>query len=219
MPEIVHRPGSGLPSFPAGEGKGAHYTPLPRETKKGVVQAHAVQTILADRRQLFELWKNVTLAPLWQEYVVSVEPKSETISHWVLGDPEDPNGKRLEFDSEIHSVVPGERIAWRSVTSEVNESGEVRFEEAENGRGTRVTLLESIAPPGGSLGAAAAAVAKRSPQQIVIEDLRHFKQLAEAGEIPRVEGQPHGPRGAVGGFKKRVYGENNPTPAGTSEAA
>jgi hypothetical protein len=63
---------------------------------------------------------------------------------------------------------------------------------------------------------AAAAVAKRSPRQIVIEDLRHFKQLAETGEIPNVDRNPHGPRGFIGSLKERLYGENNPTPAGTT---
>ena len=33
----------------------------------------------------------------------------------------------------------------------------------------------------------------RNPKQAVIENLRHFKALAETGEIPRTQGQPHGP--------------------------
>ena len=70
--------------------------------------------------------------------------------------------------------------------------------------------------PGGRLAIAAAALSKRSPRQIVIEDLRHFKELAEAGEIPTVVNNPHGPRGFSGSVKLRMYGENNPTPPGTS---
>ena len=70
--------------------------------------------------------------------------------------------------------------------------------------------------PGGRLTLAAAALARRTPRQIVIEDLRHFKELAEAGEIPTVVNNPHGPRGFTGSVKLRMYGENNPTPPGTS---
>jgi hypothetical protein len=69
-----------------------------------------------------------------------------------------------------------------------------------------------------ALANAAASTAKRGPKQTVIEDLRHFKELAETGEIPTVKGQPHGPRGLTGGIKEWMYGETNPTPPGTGQA-
>jgi hypothetical protein len=80
-----------------------------------------------------------------------------------------------------------------------------------------VTLQQEFKVPGGSLGNAAAAAAKRSPAQTIKENLRHFKQLAETGEIPSVKGQPHGPRGVVGGIKEWMYGETRPTPPGTGK--
>jgi uncharacterized membrane protein len=238
MPEYVGRVDSGLPTFPAGAGKGTTYSPMKQDMDDGRMRAHAVQTILADPQKLYELWRKVELAPRWQEYVVSVTRTSETVSHWVLGDADDPEGTRLEYDSEIVEDVPGKAIAWRSIDKasarpsdgnsasdggaskeqrgyKVEESGRVTFEPAPGGRGTRVTLQERINIPGGKLGNAAAAVVKRTPRQIVIEDLRHFKQLAEAGEIPTVEHNPHGPRGFSGSLKARLYGENNPTPPGT----
>jgi uncharacterized membrane protein len=219
MPENVSRLDSGLPVFPAGAGKGAIFSPLPQDTEKGRMRAHAVQTINADAQDLYALWRNFELAPRWMEFVVSVEKKSDTLSHWVMGDPEDPDGKRVEWDAEVIADEPGRKIAWKSVDAKVNECGEVTFEPAPGGRGTTVTLRESADVPGGILGQAAAAASKRSPRQVVIEDLRHFKQLAEAGEIPNVEKNPHGPRGIIGSFKKRMYGENNPTPPGMTDFA
>lgn len=216
MAENVRHPDSTLPDLPAAAGRGAIFSPLPQDTQHGRMRAHTVQTIGADAQVLYELWKDVTLAPRWMEYVVSAEPKSGTITHWVLGDPEDPNSRRIEYDTEIIEDVPGEKIAWRSLDSSINEAGEVLFRPASPERGTVVVLQEAADIPGGSLGMAAAAVAKRSPRQIVIEDLRHFKQLAETGEIPNVERNPHGPRGFIGSIKKRLYGENNPTPPGTA---
>ena len=59
---------------------------------------------------------------------------------------------------------------------------------------------------------AAAAAKGREPKQKVREDLRHFKQLAECGEIARVAGQPHGKRGVVGTMKEFLYGETVPQP-------
>ncbi len=216
MPEHVSRLDSTLPEFPAAAGRGAIFSPLAQDTHQGRMRAHTVQTIGLDAQTLYELWKNVTLAPRWMEYVVSAEPKSPKLIHWVMGDPEDSNGRRLEYDTEIVEDIPGEKIAWRSIDSSIKESGEVLFRPAAGDRGTVVVLQESASFPGGSVGMAAAAVAKRSPRQIVIEDLRHFKQLAETGEIPNVDRNPHGPRGFIGSLKEHLYGENNPTPPGTT---
>lgn len=213
MPEVL-RPE--LPVFPAGAGRGAHFAPLAQDVHQGKVRAHTLQTIRADRQTLYRLWRDVTNAPLFQEYVVSVEPKTPTRSTWTFGNPEDSDGKRFTYDTEVYEEVEGEKISWRSVDTEFAEDGTVLFEDAPGERGTRVTLIENIEAPGGRLSIAAAALSKRTPRQIVIEDLRHFKELAESGEIPSVVNNSHGPRGFVGGIKARLYGENNPTPPGTS---
>ena len=202
-----------------GSPQGSAYKPLPQKTEDGYVTAHAVQTIQADPQRLYTLWRDVTSIPLWQEYVVSVTDLGGGKSHWVMGNPEDADGKRIEFDSQIERDDPGKRIGWKSVTPEVEQEGVVMFDILENGRGTKVTLIQKQKVPGGFLGNAAASTAKRGPKQIVIEDLRHFKEMAEAGEIPSVAGQPHGPRGASGGIKEWMLGESNPTPPGSSEQA
>jgi uncharacterized membrane protein len=196
---------------------GEQYVSAAEKTSDGQIVGHAVQTIAGSSQALYEFWHDLSSIPLWQENVVSISPISERVSHWIMGNPEDPDGKRIEFDSEIIEDVPGQLIAWRSITDGVDLSGSVTFQEAPSGRGTRVTLIQNIKIPGGSLGNAVAGLAKRSPRQIVIEDLRHFKQLAETGEIPSVQGQPHGPRGLSGKVKEWMYGETNPTPPGTSQ--
>jgi hypothetical protein len=59
----------------------------------------------------------------------------------------------------------------------------------------------------------------RNPKQGVIEDLRHFKALAETGEIPRLQGQPHGPRTTSGSLKTSIYGEQIAVPPGVRHAS
>jgi hypothetical protein len=66
----------------------------------------------------------------------------------------------------------------------------------------------------GKLASAWETFVGRNPKQAVIENLRHFKALAETGEIPRTEPQPHGDRGITGKVKSAIYGENVPTPSG-----
>ncbi len=195
---------------------GSRYLPPPSKSDDGSIVGHAVQTIRADASTLYAFWRDVKSIPLWQEHVVSVVPVSDRVSHWIVGNPEDAEQKRIEFDSEIVEDNPGLKIAWKSITEGIDQQGVVTFAPAPGERGTRVTLVQTVKLPGGSLANAAAAIAKRSPRQIVIEDLRHFKQMAETGEIPSTKGQPHGPRGMSGEIKEWMYGENNPTPPGTS---
>ena len=196
--------------------RGSHYVAPEAEQGDGEVVQTTNHTIQADPMALYKLWSDVDHIPRWQEHVVSVTDLGGGKSHWVMGDPEDSDGKRIEFDSQITDDEPGKRISWQSITPEVKQGGTVTFQPTASNRGTLVTLTQSMKVPGGSLGNAVASVAKRSPRQTVIEDLRHFKQLAEAGEIPSVKGQPHGPRGMIGSFKEWLYGETNPTPPGTS---
>ena len=216
-PELVDR--AAVHPFPKAAQSGSHYAPLPDKKKDGRVVAHAVQTILVEPQALYELWHDVESIPLWQEHVVSVTKTGEGRSHWVMGDPREEKGKRIEFDSVESENLPGKKIAWHSVTEGVEQSGVVTFEPHYAGRGTTVTLVQEVKVPGGALGALAGAVAERGPEQTVIEDLRHFKELAESGEIPTVEGQSHGPRGVIGNFKRWMYGETNPTPVGTQSEA
>ena len=133
----------------------------------------------------------------------------ERTSHWVM----QVKDKRVEWDSEILNDEPGKRIAWRSIDGDSDNAGEVIFERATADRGTMVTVLQEFKMS--KLASAWETLTGRNPKQAVIENLRHFKALAETGEIPRTQGQPHGPRGLVGESKASAYGEKIATPAGT----
>ena len=211
--------GNTLATFPLARQKGEHYVPIVDKTEDGIVYAHAVQTILVEPQALYELWRDIESAPLWQEHIVSVKVNDEKTSTWTLGNPEDPKGKRIEYTSEIVEDVPGKVLSWKSITEGIYESGKVTFAPHPAGRGTIVTLTEQLKVPGGILGNAVGSIVERGPRQTVIEDLRHFKEMAEAGAIPSVKGQPHGPRGLTGKTKEWMYGETNPTPPGTSDVA
>ena len=160
--------------------------------------------------ELYRLWRDFERAPQWMEQIESVTITGPKSTHWVMmvGD------QRVEWDAEVMADEPGRRIAWRSIPKEgamaVDQAGEVMFTPAPGGRGTYVIVLEEFRMS--KLAGAAATAKGREPKQKVKEDLRHFKQLAEAGEIPRVTNQPHGPRGAIGKAKEFIYGETVPTP-------
>jgi uncharacterized membrane protein len=191
------------------------YLPPP-EDKDGKIWVRTNSLIQADAKTLYELWNDIESAPLWQEQIVQVTKTGQATSHWVMlsgsGDNDASHNKTIEWDSEILADEPGRRIAWRSISAESQNAGEVIFEPAPGGRGTVVTVLQEFRL--GKLASLWETIVGRNPKQAVIENLRHFKALAETGEIPRVQGQPHGPRGTVAEMKKSIYGENIATPPG-----
>jgi len=68
--------------------------------------------------------------------------------------------------------------------------GTVRFRELPNGRGTEVRLRLAYALPGGMTAVALAKFFQTLTAGQLKEDLRHFKQIIEAGETPTIANQP-----------------------------
>ena len=76
--------------------------------------------------------------------------------------------------------------------SAVVSAGSVHFKSVVRRRGTAVRVRMQYNPPAGKLGHAVAWLFGQQPSQTIREDLRRFKQLMEAGEIPTTSGQPRG---------------------------
>ncbi len=188
------------------------YLPPP-EDKDGKTWVRTSALIQAYPDECYGLWRNLTAAPLWQEDIKETRETGPSTSHWVR----DVDGKITEWDEEILCDEPGKRIAWRTTGGESYNAGEVIFERAPGARGTLVTVLQEFGQ--GKLKTARDAVTHRSPKQSVIENLRHFKALIETGEIPRTDGQPHGPRGISGKLKASAYGETVVTPPASQRKA
>jgi uncharacterized membrane protein len=209
MPALNEKPmAEPLPSTaPAGMIVDGRYLPPPQDEGDKLWVRTSV-LIQCDRDELYTLWRNVSGAPAWQEEITRVDLTGERTSHWVM----ESDGKTIEWDSTILADEPGKRIAWQSAGGDSDNAGEVIFDEAPGGRGTMVTVLQEFRM--GKLASAWETFVGRNPKQAVIENLRHFKALAETGEIPRTQGQPHGERGVIGKAKASSYAETVPTPTG-----
>lgn len=192
-----------------------HYAPPPPD-KDGKQWVRASSLVLRSPEELYSLWRDIEKAPRWQEQVAEVRVTGQKTSHWVMTTGDDPD-KTLEWDSEILNDEPAKRITWRSIGGDSDNAGEVVFEASPSERGTIVTVLQEFRM--GKLESAWETLTGRNPKQAIIENLRHFKALAETGEIPRTQGQPHGPRGTIGKAKKSLYGETIATPAGKRRIA
>ena len=185
-----------------------HYVPPPVD-KDGKQWVRTSALVQASADELYTLWRDLEKVPGWQEEITNVTVTGPATSHWTMNH----GGKTVEWDAEILADEPGKRIAWKSTGGDVDEAGEVIFESAPGGRGSMVTVLMQFAI--GKLASALATLTGRNPKQSVIENLRHFKALAETGEIPRSEPGPHGDRGLIGSSKESLYGEKIPIPSGT----
>jgi uncharacterized membrane protein len=188
------------------------YIPPP-EDKDGKTWVRTSALVQADPESLYRMWSDLENVPQWQEQVVQVNRTGDRTSRWTMraGD------KTIEWNSEILNAEPGRRLTWRTVDGDLCQAGEVIFEPSPGNRGTLVTLLQEFEI--GKLKNALATIGSRNPKETAIENLRHFKALAETGEIPRTQGQPHGPRGTIAGAKESMYGEKIPTPPGQARAA
>jgi len=185
----------------------------PPQDGDGKVWVRTTALVGAEPDPLYKLWRDVENAPLWQEQITAVTRTGDTTSHWTMRSGD----KTIEWDSEILADEPGHRITWRSIGGDSENAGEVIFDPAPGNRGTIVIVLQEFRMS--KLTSMWETILGRNPKQSVIENLRHFKALAETGEIPRIEGQPHGPRGMVAGMKRSIYGETVATPPGETQAA
>lgn len=159
-----------------------------RAARKRVI----TQTITIDRTpaELYGFWRQLENLPRVMRYLESVRAIGDNRSHWMA---RGPAGTQIEWDAEISDDRPNELIGWRSLPgSGVENSGRVRFQPALGGRGTIVRVEMQYVPPGGGIGAMAAKLVGRAPEQEIQIDLYRFKQIMETGQVTTTEGQPAG---------------------------
>jgi uncharacterized membrane protein len=132
---------------------------------------------------VYRYWRRLENLPRFMDHLDRVTETSDRHSHWVA---RGPAGLAVEWDAEIINDVENVLIAWRSLPgADVTSAGSVNFDAPRGGRGTQVTVRLQYAPPGGRTGAFVASLFGREPSQTIREDLRRFKHLLEAGEVPR----------------------------------
>jgi uncharacterized membrane protein len=156
---------------------------------RGVAVERSV-TIDRSPEEIYQFWHDFTNLPRFMQHLEAVQVIDSRRSHWVARMSPAPT---VEWDAEITEDRPNELIAWRSLpNADVENSGEVRFEPASGGQGTRVQVALSYNPPAGAIGSTLARLFKLVTAQQIKEDIRRFKHLMETGEIPTIAGQPSG---------------------------
>jgi len=131
----------------------------------------------------YRFWRRLDNLPQFMTHLNRVTTTADGKSHWEAAGP---GGLTVEWDAEITNEVESQVLAWRSLPgSDIVTAGSVNFDAVRGGRSTEVRVHLEYAPPAGKAGALVASLFGREPSQTIREDLRHFKQLLEAGEVPR----------------------------------
>ncbi len=157
---------------------------------QGEVKLKATVTVNKPVSEVYPYWRNLENLPSIMKHLTAVTVKDDKHSHWcVKAGP----GMMLEWDAEIIAEQENRLLAWRSLPgASVSNMGLIQFLEAPGDRGTEVQVNISYDVPAGVLGDILAPFLNKVATQQVKDDLRHFKQMMEAGETVSVKGQPSG---------------------------
>jgi len=148
---------------------------------KGIIRTKRSITVGKSPEECYAFWHNFENLPQFMRHLESVAVTGERRSHWKA---KAPMGKTVEWDAETIEDRPNELISWRSTEdADVYNAGTVRFQKAPGNRGTEVRVELEYKPPLGKLGSKVAMLWREEPGQQVMDDLRHFKQVMETGEI------------------------------------
>jgi uncharacterized membrane protein len=167
-----------------------------RDSHKAAHPIHVERSFTINRptNEVFSYWRNFENLPKFMRHLRSVETTGDRTSRWQV---RAPLGWPIGWDAEITDERENDYILWRSLPGgTVEHRGSIEFRNAPFEGATEIAVSLDYRPPAGKLGSVFSRLFGENPEQQVREDLRRFKQLMEAGEIPTTEGQPSGRRSA-----------------------
>ncbi len=148
--------------------------------KKAIIDINTRLTVKRPKEELYAYWRNLENLPNFMSHIEEVRELSNKKSEWTA---EVPGGLgTIEWEAEIIWEQKNHSIAWRSLPdSEIENSGEVRFQDAGNGKSTIVESRISYRPPAGQAGGLAANLLNPAFKKVVENDLKEFKKVMEKG--------------------------------------
>lgn len=151
---------------------------------KAVINIHSRLKVKRPKAELYSYWRNLDNLPNFMSHIKEVEEIDNKRTHWVA---EIPGGVgTIEWDAEIIWEEKNHLLSWRSLPgSEIENSGEVRFEDAPGGKSTFVETTISYRPPAGEVGGLAAKLLNPGFKKVVENDLEEFKKIMEKGRAKR----------------------------------
>ena len=130
--------------------------------------------------RVYEYWRDLENLSNFMSNVDEVRATGPGMTHWVV---KGPLGAKVEFDAQTTQDEEYRAIGWNSVNGNVQNSGQVRFQELGPER-TRVEVTMNYSgPPGGKLGEVGSRLVA-NPQAMMDQDLLYFKEIIEDRATP-----------------------------------
>ena len=168
---------------------------LPPPIPEGYEHVRSIK-IQRTQEEVYQFFRELENLPRFMIHLKEVREIDARRSHWIASGP---NDKSYEWDAVITDEQPNQSLSWQSEPgADVTNRGRVDFFPATGNRGTVVRVAIDYKLPGGPIGKAAAAIAGKSPEQEVADDLRRLRAVLEAGESAEVLGQTRGERSLLG---------------------
>lgn len=165
--------------------------PLPEEP----TTTQAVVTIGVPPGTVFRYWRNFANLPRLMGHLERVDVLSDKDSLWIA---RGPGGVELRWRSTLDKLRENELITWHTVgEADLPHRGSFQLRPAPGDRGIEARLTLIYRPPAAAGGRAVSRLFGTSPEQQAREALRRLKRILETGELPTVEGQPHGAYGRM----------------------
>lgn len=178
----------------AGGGALLYNSLRPRSRSHGI-HIETAFTINKAPGEVYRQWRQLENLPTFMKHLQSVRQLDNRRSEWTA---KAPFGRAFTWQAEIVDESEGKFLVWRSLPgSPIETSGSVEFREAPGGRGTELLVAMHYSALGRHIGETLADLLGAVPERVLREEVRSFKQLMEAGEIPTTEGQPSGRRSTV----------------------
>ncbi|SFC35414.1 Uncharacterized membrane protein [Parapedobacter composti] len=161
------------------------------------INIKVVMTVSKPREMVYQYWRTLRNLPSFMAHLQEVEEKDEKHSRWVAKVP--GTDGIIEWEAEIVKDEPQRLIGWQSTDGAIiRNAGKVQFFDAPK-QGTEVRVIFSYHPPAGGVGVGIAKLLNPLFKGVIEDEIRNFKRVIEAGEIPTTVGQPAGVR--TGKFK------------------
>lgn len=138
--------------------------------------------------EAYKHWCKIEDFPHFMENVKEVRPVAgqPNIYHWKTSGPLGD----IKYDAEVTVDETNRRIAWQTVNQEKSEhddltmAGQIGFAKLSDNE-TKITSTLTIDVPAGGLGEMVASIFS-NPEDMMQEDLKNFKKLAESRQLAAV---------------------------------
>jgi len=146
----------------------------------GEIRVKKAVTILKPPSDIYSLFRHFELLPEFMLHVRSVTPNPDGTWRWITNE----GPMQLQWDAEIVTDLPPQRLEWRSLPGgDVEHGGILELVPEPSGKGTEVHISINYRPPGGVTTAPFRQLFSRVTNTLFATELRRMKQLLEAGEI------------------------------------